>query len=139
MAETFSELFKGRLDGVMSEEDYERLAGGLDGRWFAVEAGSGAVMELSGAEAGERLLGLRDEVRARNMLSAKFPYTYVHTPSAPKMIKTYDPLKCGSGCSTSSPDPWWVFSAVRPAPEEIERLLPAPARKKGLAARLLGR
>ena len=131
MNESFIELFRGRLIGVMSEDEYDALAGSLDGAWIAVDfsADEARVSSVSGEEAGKMMADMRDEIKARNMLNVTYPYTYVHTPEAPRMIKLYDPRRCGSGCSTSSPDPWWVFSTTPPAEAELEELKPSRKRK----------
>lgn len=140
MRETFLELFKGRLFGVMSEEDYDALAASLTGEWIAVDLGAGEVrvVEMTGSEVGDTMRELRDKVKSRNMLNVTFPYTYVHTPRAPRMIKLYDPINCGSGCSTSSPDPWWIFSVVRPERSELDSLnRPGQKEKPNFFRRLL--
>ncbi|MBI5815518.1 MAG: hypothetical protein HZB29_07890 [Nitrospinae bacterium] len=140
MSAEFTELFTGRLEGILSEEGYISLAESLEGDWTAVNFTQGLVEAIDAGKAAELLRGLHAEVKARRMINIAYPYTYVHTPESPRMIKTYDPSSCGGGCSaTASPDPWWVLSRVKPSAGEIESLKKKkPEERKGLLTRMLG-
>ncbi len=136
---SFTQLFRGTLRGLRTEEEYEALAKSSVGTWFASKFGDGDVKKIDGSEVCRMLLESKDMVKKRNMLNITFPYTYVANPEEPQMIKIYDPLQCGSGCSTSSPDPWWVFSRVEPAEEELRDLMTPKEEKSGIVSRLFGR
>jgi len=140
MSDSFTGIFTGRLEGILSEEGYSALAASLKGEWLAIKFAEGAIERRVGEWVGETLEKLRAEVKARRMMNISFPYTYVHTLDNPKMIKIYDPSCCGSGCSsTSSPDPWWVFSAVEPGDGELEALRKTkPEERMGLLGKIFG-
>ncbi|MBF0171254.1 MAG: hypothetical protein HQK87_09235 [Nitrospinae bacterium] len=124
MSPTFTGLFTGRLVGIMEKDGYDRLGPSLTGRWFLVpfSDGDAGAHGADAADAAALLLRLADEVKGRNLMSATYPFTYVHTPDDPQMIKLYDPLACGSGCSSGSPMPWWVVSRVAPSADELASL-----------------
>ena len=134
MNESFLAIFRGHLQGIMDEDAYINMAYVLQNRaiesgvWFEIifipgaqKNASSAVLKniLSGKEVGAKLLDIYDEVRERNSISGKFPHTYVKNRENPSFIKLYDPKKCGGSCSTVAPAPWWVFSMVKPAPDEL--------------------
>ncbi|MBI4666078.1 MAG: hypothetical protein HY751_06700 [Nitrospinae bacterium] len=137
---TFGGLFTGTLSGILLEEDYDTLACSLEGCFYAVDWKENHVARMMGNQVGDTMNMLKQDVCGRKALSVRFPFTYVHTLGSPKMIKLYNPADCGSGCSTSSPSPWWVFSVVAPGPGEIEDLKkPSCAESKGFLARLIGK
>lgn len=124
MTLSFADMFRGPLRGIRSEEEYESLAKSLTGMWSAIKfaGGENGILAVDGAKAGDMMIALRDEIKLKKLLSGAIPYTYVHTPDSPKMIKLYDPLKCGSSCSAGSPEPWWIFSTVEPEEGELETI-----------------
>lgn len=134
MSESFTSIFRGQLQGIMTEEAYVKMAQSLEGNWYAIpifeylEKGTvGADTSdkhfISGAEAGQKLLQIYEEVKQRKSISGKFPHTYVKNRDNPSFIKLYDPKKCGGSCSTVAPDPWWVFSTVAPTRDELLAIL----------------
>jgi hypothetical protein len=135
--------FDGRLVGLMSEADYDRLAARLAGAWIGLHFADPTAQpaSMTATDVAARLVRLKEEVAARKLLSVAFPFTYVRDPDAPTMIKLYDPRACGSGCSTSSPQPWWVFSTVAPSGAEVADLRRrfAPPAPSGFFTRLFGR
>ena len=124
MSHAFTDLFTGRLAGIMERTGYDRLGPSLTGRWWVTPFMDDEALpyEADASDVAALLLRLADEVAARKLMEATYPFTYVHTLDAPQMIKLYDPLACGSGCSTASPKPWWVISRVAPTTEELASL-----------------
>lgn len=134
MSDSFTSIYKGHLQGIMTEEAYIKMAQSLQGNWYAIpvfeyqEKGTlGADASdkplISGFEAGKKLIQLYEEVKQRKSISGTFPHTYVKNRENPSFIKLYDPKKCGGSCSTVAPDPWWVFSTVAPTRDELVAIL----------------
>ena len=117
MAESFKELYQGRLEGFLFEKQYDAFVDSLSGNetWYRYEFANG---DLNFSET--TMTGVKDQLlEFRHMISARkqhntFPFTYVHNTSSPNLIKVYDPIKCGSSCSLTTPDPWWIFTRIRP-------------------------
>ena len=136
MGQSFISVLKGRLFGVMNEEEYVNMAQSLPGdqTWYGLlfspeVKGKSPVspVAISGGEVGKKLLELYEEVKKRKSISGKFPHTYVNDRNAPGLIKLYDPGKCGGSCSTTAPDPWWIFSTLKPETSELSQVF---AKKK---------
>lgn len=127
--QSFLEIYRGRLEGILDEDRYLDLADLVRGHWYALaftpedlvltEFGVG---DENSRAAADQLLNLHREIRERRMALSKFPFTYVRDADDPTFIKLYDPLHC-SACGTGpAPEPWWVFSRVRPLESEINEL-----------------
>lgn len=141
--ESFVTLFTGKLRGILKEDKYIELAESLSGSWFAItfENGGSKIEVIDEEGVKTRMLSMLDEVRSKNLLNSTFPYTYVHTPDDPQMVKMYDPIKCGSGCGPyGAPPPWLVLSKVEPTMEELEALAPKDEKKEnGFFKKMIGR
>jgi len=123
--DSFLEFFKGTLSGLMKNEQYDALISTLEGPRFAVDFSQPELqaLEMSAEEVRTKLAELREITRARKTIHPEeFPYTYVKEKENSLFIKTYDPFACGDSCSLSAPDPWWVFSVVKPEAEELAAL-----------------
>ncbi len=139
--ESFGALFSGRLRGLLAEDEYERLAQSLSGPWFAVtiDNGAGRVEQIDDKSARARMLSMLGDVKSKNLLSATFPYTYVHTPENPQMVKMYDPLQSSACGSSGKPVAWLVLSKVKPTPGELEAMAPEEKKKKsGFLKKIIG-
>ncbi|NOY53173.1 MAG: hypothetical protein GXP58_06070 [Deltaproteobacteria bacterium] len=84
------------------------------GPWYIFSPAEGvdSLFEAGGEEASRFLVARTEELKAR-------PYgpgwVYVHSPDAPSWIKIYDPCKCGSSCSITTPPAWWEMDLIDPA------------------------
>ena len=129
----FVEISQGALEGFLYERQYDDFVGSLTEKrnWFAYDFSKGdfIFLAISEEDLKERLIACRDEVKSRKKFNT-FPFTYVKNKENPVFIKLYDPMKCGSSCSITTPDPWWVFSTVNPEKEEILKVFPAKTEKK---------
>ena len=129
----FSEISQGSLEGFLFEKQYDEFVESLAGShsWFAYEfeKSDHEFFEISLLELKNKLLEFRQEIRERKKHNT-FPFTYIKNTKDPLFIKIYDPVKCGSSCSLTTPDPWWVFSRVKPSREEILQLFPPRPVKK---------
>ncbi|VAX16502.1 hypothetical protein MNBD_NITROSPINAE02-189 [hydrothermal vent metagenome] len=139
--ESFGALFNGSLRGLLAEDEYKKLAQSLTGSWFAVtvDDGAGRVETIDDKAAAARMLSMLGDVKSKNLLSATFPYTYVHTPENPQMVKMYDPLQSSACGSSGRPVAWLVLSKVKPTPEELEAMAPKEKKKEsGFFKRIMG-
>ena len=125
-------LYRGMLEGMLTKEAYENLKNRVSGdMWHSIECTDDGFVQnkLSGDEV-RNLMGecLRD-VQKKNLVSTDHPYTYAKNPEDPLFIKIYDPMKCGSSCSVTSPRPWYVLSKKEPAEGDLDEIFP-PKKKK---------
>jgi hypothetical protein len=83
------------------------------GPWYvhSPEQGNDSLMVLQGNQAGDFLAQRAEDIKTRRCGAG---WIYVHTPKNPSWIKIYDPLKCGSSCSTTAPDAWWEMELNDP-------------------------
>jgi len=130
----FMEMYQSVLNGVMDLDQYRLLAENLSGQWCGINILSDSgeqpvVLKFSAEQLKGKLFELQELVVSKKIMNTSFPYTYIYTRENPRLIKLYDPQRCGGSCSTSAPDPWWIFSSVEPTEEEYETLI-APYRKK---------
>lgn len=138
---SFEERYRGVLRGILKEEQYSDLARqvkNIPATWYGVSFEKEAlkVGEFSEKETSRKLTQLHKEIIEKNYVSARFPYTYFTVENELSFIKVYHPGRCGSSCSTSAPDPWWVFSRIPPTEQELARL--RPPKQKNFISRLLG-
>jgi hypothetical protein len=131
MNPTFLAMYRSMLEGVLSDTGYIDLVDSVRGEWYGFDyqalLAAGVENEiplLLENEVRERLISLLDSVRARRLATISYPYAYATDLKKPDLIKVYDPSRCGSSCSTKSPDPWWIFSRIRPSCEELKVILP---------------
>lgn len=127
--ESFLDLYRGRLEGILEEDRYLDLTGLVRGHWYAlhftpeslelVEFGAG---DEGSRETADQLLALHREIRERKMALRKFPFTYVCQAEDPLLIKLYHPLQCSACGLGPAPEPWWVFSRVKPSENEMNEL-----------------
>jgi len=131
MENTFTAVYRGILEGVLSDTQYKSLCESLNGDWYALDFTSEnrSLQSFSGDELKSHMYSLLDIVQKRNMVSVNYPYAYAKNINDPILIKVYDPMKCGSSCSTSAPDPWWIFTKIKPEIEELRGLFPEKSRK----------
>jgi len=109
------------LTGLLNWERVERLIERIRplGPWyiFSPMEGADSLFEAGGEEASFFLAERTEELKRR-------PYgpgwIYVHTPDAPSWIKIYDPCKCGSSCSMTTPPAWWEMDLTDP----VDRIAP---------------
>lgn len=124
---SFLDYYQGTLSGILNAAEYDALIETIEGELYAIDFSSAelGVVSMSEAEVKEKLLELR-QITASSPFGAKirYPYTYVKGKQQSRFIKTYNPASCGGSCSTKAPDPWWVFSAVKPAHSELQQLRP---------------
>lgn len=134
----FWRAYSGRFAGLLKWEDADALFARLaasGGDWFvfdpAGDAPTAPVDDLAAALAEAR--ACLDQVRSRSYCGAVF----VDDPAAPAFVKVFDPYQMGGACGGSAERvlPRWIFSRLAPDPLP---LLPDPAEKKGLLARLIG-
>ena len=132
MSDDFLTTYNGLLEGVLSDTQYKSLCECVHGDWFSIEVSSEEkiVKSISGEEVKSLMFSLLDIIQKRNMVSSNYPYTYAKNIQDPILIKVYDPMKCGSSCSTSSPDPWWIFTKIKPEDDELMTLFPKKNTKK---------
>ena len=130
MSDTFLNTYRGMLEGVLSDTQYKALCESVNGDWYAIDFFSEErlLKKFTGEELKKHMYSLLETVQKRNMVSVNYPYTYAKDLKNPILIKVYDPMKCGSSCSTSAPDPWWIFTKIKPEDNELEEILP---QKKG--------
>ena len=131
--ESFLEIAKGTLDGILFEKQYDTLLASLQGsdEWYAAEFNHEHMQftKLAEHEVKEKLVALRNEVKNRNKHNT-FPFTYFKNNPTPIFIKLYDPARCGSSCSLTKPDPWWIFTKILPDEKELKEAFPPPAKKR---------
>lgn len=129
---TFTEIATGTLDGILFEQQYDNLLASLNSNdeWYAAEFHHTKMefVKLPESEVRNKLSLLRDEVKNRKKHNT-FPFTYFKNNPSPVFIKLYDPARCGSSCSLTKPDPWWIFTKILPEERELKEVFPAPKRK----------
>ncbi|MDH5680438.1 MAG: hypothetical protein OEZ36_02545 [Spirochaetota bacterium] len=135
---SFKEIYLGSFRGMTKEESYIQLTENLTGTWYSFEPDSDLphVTEIPASELKDTLVSLANIIKARKISHITHPYTYVHQPEDPLMIKLYDPRRGGSSCSIQSPPPWYLFSRVPPAEAELKELFPHLDKKPGFLAKL---
>lgn len=133
MEMTFTEIATGTLEGMLFEKQYDTFVNCLEGHevWYAFdfERDDFTFVEISTNDLKNKLTLLRNEVKGRKKHNT-FPFTYFKNNPHTLFIKIYDPLKCGSSCSINTPDPWWIFSRVKPHQDEFYKLFPKKETKK---------
>jgi hypothetical protein len=119
------------LTGLLTWERVDELIGKIRslGPWYIHSPADGmeSLFTAGGSEAADFLTGRSEEIKARKHGAG---WVYVHTPEAPSWIKIYDPMKCGSSCSMTTPNAWWEMDLEDPR-EKISCEEPA-AEKGGL-------
>ena len=125
--ERFHSLNTGTLRGIQDEDQYIRFVESLsgDGVWYVLDFLDDEihVEQIDTHQLQEAMRSMHAEVKSRKQ-SSNYPYTYIHTPELPKMIKLYDPMKSGSSCSVMGCEPWRIFSIVEPQKEDLESFRP---------------
>ncbi len=138
--ESFYNLNTGTLQGIQDEDQYIRFIESLsgDGVWYSLDFLDDEihVEQIDTRQLQEIMRSMYDEVKSRKQ-SANYPYTYIHTPELPNMIKLYDPGKSGSSCSVTSPEAWRIFSILEPTKEDLESF--RPPQNKSFFSKLLGK
>ena len=136
---SFLEISGGSLEGFLYEKQYDTFVESLNGDeiWFAYEFSRGDMnfTEVSENDVREKMLEFRRIVNERKKFNT-FPFTYIKRQTEPVFIKVYDPLKCGSSCSLTTPDPWWIFSRIKPIEEDFKKVFPVKTEKKSFFKRL---
>ncbi|MDX1763744.1 MAG: hypothetical protein R3231_05435 [bacterium] len=124
------------LTGLLTWERVDVLVDKIKaiGPWYIHSPlkGMDSLFVVQGAEASEFLAGLTRELKARPHGAG---WVYVHTPKSPSWVKIYDPAKCGSSCSTTTPPAWWEMALKDPRPTGLPKSSPE---KKGLFSRFMG-
>jgi hypothetical protein len=125
------------LTGLLTWERVDKLIDDIQsiGPWYIHSPGNGleSLFVAQGEEAAAFLAERSSEIKARKHGAG---WIYVHTPDTPLWIKIYDPMKCGSSCSMTTPDAWWEMELEDPR-TKIPPENPAP-REKGLFSWLKG-
>ena len=125
------------LTGLLAWERVDVLVDKIRsiGPWYIHSPlqGMDSLFLAQGTEASEFLAQLTGELKTRPHGPG---WVYVHTPDSPSWIKIYDPAKCGSSCSTTTPPAWWEMVLEDPRPKEPAE---SPPEKKGLFSRLMGK
>ncbi len=134
---SFSERLSGRFNGMIRQEDAQRLAetiAGLDG-WYLVEPlGTPPGQPVDGRTASRHLHDLLQEIllEERGVWST---LVYVQSQEDPWIIKVFHPRRAGCGCGGQGGIlPWWVLSRIEPetvAEWNAPVCLPATGHKKG--------
>jgi hypothetical protein len=123
---SFARRLSGRFDGMIRQEDAERLAqtmAGLDG-WYLVEP-QGALPQqaVDGATASRHLGELLQEI-LREERGVWSTLVYVQNQEDPWIVKVFHPRRAGCGCGGQGGIlPWWVLSRI--APEAVAEWQPA--------------
>jgi len=103
------------LTGLLSWEKVDALIERIKplGPWyiFSPMKGMESLFQAEGEEASRFLAARTDELKTRRHGPG---WIYVHTPDAPSWIKIYDPCKCGSSCSVTTPPAWWEMELTDP-------------------------
>lgn len=119
------------LTGLLTWERVETLIEKIKslGPWHihSPMQGMESLFAAGGEEAAAFLAERSEEIKARKHGAG---WIYVHTPDDPSWIKIYDPMKCGSSCSMTTPDAWWEMELTDPL-KRVPAEDPAPV-KKGL-------
>ncbi len=117
------------LTGLLSWERVEELIERIRsiGPWHIHSPAKGmeTLFVAGGDEASIFLTERADEIKTRKLGAG---WVYVHTPDSPSWIKIYDPLKCGSSCSMTTPDAWWEMGLEDPR-EKLPAEPPVPEKK----------
>ncbi len=126
----FMYIYNDFFKGIIKEDDYIHFVSTLSGNWFALDFNQDelGIQIINDSQLHELMNDLYKLVKEKKITHVTHPYTYVHQPDNPQMIKLYDPRKGGSSCSIQSPDPWWVFSTMEPTIDDLSILKP-PKRK----------
>jgi hypothetical protein len=105
------------LTGLLSWEKVDELIERIKplGPWyiFSPTEGIESLFQTNGEEAAKFLSERTEELKTRPHGPG---WIYVHTPAAPSWIKIYDPCKCGSSCSMTTPPAWWEMELTDPRP-----------------------
>ncbi len=113
------------LTGLLSWEGVDALIEKVRsiGPWYihAPAEGLPSVFSAAGDDAAQFLLERTEELKSRQRGAG---WIYVHTPDAPTWIKIYDPAKCGSSCSTSTPPAWWEMNVDDPRHRLADEAVP---------------
>ncbi len=103
------------LTGLLQWERVEELIENIRslGPWYihSPHQGMESLFVAGGGEAAAFLFERSEEIKTRQSGAG---WIYVHTPDSPSWIKIYDPFKCGSSCSTTTPPAWWEMKLEDP-------------------------
>ncbi len=109
------------LTGLLTWERVDELIEKVRslGPWYihAPEQGKESLFTAEGDEAAFFLSERTRELKTRPHGPG---WIYVHTPDSPSWIKIYDPCKCGSSCSMTTPKAWWEMELEDPS-ESLDR------------------
>ncbi len=113
------------LTGLLSWERVDALIEKVRsaGPWYihAPAEGLPSLFSAEGDDAADFLAARTEDLKARRSGAG---WIYVHTPDAPQWIKIYDPAKCGSSCSTTTPAAWWEMEVSDPRERLAEEASP---------------
>ncbi len=119
------------LTGLLNWERVDELIERIKplGPWyiFSPTEGLESLFEAEGEEASRFLADRTEELKTRPHGPG---WIYVHTPDAPSWIKIYDPCKCGSSCSVTTPPAWWEMELTDPRDQLAQN--PPEEEKKSL-------
>ena len=106
------------LTGLLTWERVEELIIKIKsiGPWYIHSPlqGMDSLFTIEGSAASDFLTERSEEIKNRKHGAG---WIYVHTPDSPSWIKIYDPMKCGSSCSMTTPDAWWEMTLEDPREE----------------------
>lgn len=117
----FEKKLNGALYGLLRWSDWDalrqRLKSEPDRRWFAYAMGTERPTAPLAPEALDRVIHEIDKVLRRDHDEGYLGVVYANDPSAPSLIKIYDPNHLGAACGTISykVPPGWVLSTDAPS------------------------
>ncbi|MBF0182775.1 MAG: hypothetical protein HQM06_00095 [Magnetococcales bacterium] len=134
---SFAKRLSGRFDGMIRQEDAERLAHtmvDLDG-WYLLEPSRAPPAQpVDGPTASRHLEQLLQEI-LREEKGVWSTMVYVQNQEDPWIIKVFHPRRAGCGCGGQGGIvPWWVLSRVKPeqvAEWQITACRPSESAAKG--------
>lgn len=124
----FRERFNGRSYGILHWHQWDALqdqirASAAEG-WFVYSVGEAVPDTPVSVEGLSIFLAELDTLLRREHDESYCGIVYVDHPSAPTLVKVFDPGHLGSSCGSSGVRvlPGWVLS--RMAPEDLQALMP---------------
>lgn len=131
--------FRGCIRWSHAEQVADRVAAS-EGPWYAAspeEGGSAEVVELTSAEAAERLRKSLAEMR-RLKRGDYCNLVFVDDPEHPSLIKAFHPKRAGDACRVGGdPIPPWDLISDRPIDPAVFAPSEAPVQSEGWFRRAL--